>query len=224
MGEDEREYNGRVKRRLFNIIAALSVMLFVASAGMWARSRYHCDSVTVTAGGVERTLYSQSHALHYAGARQGLGGRGIDYGHAPLAAARGMSPLGSLQFTSNGRLHGSLPWLFLVVLAIPCPAVWAIRHGVPRWTRHVPWIAINAFAVAEAGTSGHFLQVFGCALVAASVMAVFILLAVDLLRSSWRYLRTPRYAYGLCASCGYDVRATPDRCPECGAPPDKAPA
>src|SRR5688500_18101854 len=43
------------------------------------------------------------------------------------------------------------------------------------------------------------------------------LAAIWVVRSIGARKRRGRITRGLCPWCGYDVRATPDRCPECGA-------
>ncbi len=52
-----------------------------------------------------------------------------------------------------------------------------------------------------------------------SWFAVAVLLAPLAVLTGRRLRRGRRVAVGLCPACGYDLRATPGRCPECGAVP-----
>jgi len=53
---------------------------------------------------------------------------------------------------------------------------------------------------------------------------ILILLAAESILPlcwGWRLIRHVKYREGRCLACGYDLRATPNRCPECGTVPVK---
>ena len=52
---------------------------------------------------------------------------------------------------------------------------------------------------------------------------VLILLPAPAWQAALMLNRRQRWRKGFCAHCGYDLRASPDRCPECGRPPGAPP-
>ena len=168
-----------MKRRLFTILSALSLLLCVVVCVLWVRSYLDGEAVIIRQGHEELVL------------RNGIG-------------------------------NVTVRW---ATTAEEQEAEWRVVSLVPanmdRWALYF-W-NFKAWWGLDALTSDRRSDMNRGLIVPHWFLAALLLV----LPTTWGCLfrrRRRRLHAGLCPSCGYDLRATPDRCPECGTAPAKASA
>jgi len=195
-----------VKRRLFNRLAGLSLLLCVGFSILWVRSRIFNEEDEVLWGREDGRVLQVWTTAPRADLCVYLTGRWRHVRVAQWGRTDEYYFMGSVNPDWNGRTFfyssNYNDWVSIEKvwkydktsggpLAALSPEVPMVIGRVPLW-----------FLVA----------------VAAALPATKILVSLATLR------RRRRKERGLCLTCGYDLRATPDRCPECGKLPEQAEA
>jgi hypothetical protein len=195
----------RLARRLFPIWCGISLVLLVATCVLWVRSGAHID-VYRYAGDVDASL-AQSRAQFYSA-------EGVVY-VSRIRCEHRTGPVEELMgggFNSypvagnNSRPHSGFDPKDTRVLGFGAAHAVIVDPGTGPWDRR--W---SEWAV--------------------SVPHWFLAFVLLLSPARWALTTLTRLAaarrrqrVGHCAKCGYDLRASSDRCPECGTTPSVQPA
>jgi hypothetical protein len=181
-----------MRRRLFNILAGLSLLLCVALIARCVRAIWYNDYI----------FYSGRLVPTSAGYR--ISGFDTEWVHGSLGIRfdRGRLPIGHSYDLRPG-------WHWARV------ETWSggyLRAG-HHWAGFGWGYAGNESIPSTGGTWDMFYLVLpNWVLICATALLPALRVYTFCQRESRRRIRL-----GLCLNCGYDLRATPDRCPECGA-------
>jgi hypothetical protein len=189
-----------MKRRLLTILCALSLLLFVAVVVLWLRSYWRDDRLSRRSWRDNATRYLNIEVRTYPG-------------RAYFACLRSRQELPARHHTAK-----PVEWLWLSFPVNQADgSSWRYRYWFSFYeARHYQP------RDGDRGWSESRLYTVTCPYWTFAVLLA-ALPAWTFAAASRRKHRERRRHVGLCPSCNYDLRATPDRCPECGAAPASPP-
>lgn len=194
-----------MKRRLFTILAAVSLLLCVAFAALWAWSYSGGRDAVWWSGG---RWEGPDFAVRHAGVRCWRGQLLITRQHGWMTPAPGGGP--ALTQTWTRQWRPPLAWRF-------------DRTPIDQYFTDPEWDVLGVRyqrLILGPANSRHFQNLVVVPLWLPFLLSAVAAAGVRLRSRAWR--ASDRARRGLCPVCGYDLRATPGRCPECGAAPAKA--
>ena len=178
-----------VRRWAFNLAAAVSLVLSLATAALWVRSYWIDEEVVFSAKDVD-ALRTNEYSIESANGQTVFDEKSQDYQRdsASAAYARRTLPSESEGWRYENHQNGPV-WWGSISACLGFHMMWRERVGMyGRWS----YVAIPDW------------------------LPLLLFVALPSVRL-WR-CRRRRDLLPRCRTCGYDLRATPRRCPECGTP------
>jgi hypothetical protein len=205
----------RLFRWTFNFAAIVSALLFVGACVLCVRSISKGDRLALESFGTSRISELQ-------GQDKGLYG-GVEIRMCDIDSGSGRLYVSWFRWRPKAASLNHILWW-----RRQHPHVWEVRwrvnpgnwdpqpDGLPQHT----WVGPLGFLFgadidAESDVVQAIVPFWSAVIAAAALPMCWVASALR------RARRQRRRHYGLCVSCGYDMRASSERCPECGCAPTK---
>jgi hypothetical protein len=201
-----------VRRRLLNLLTALSLLLCMAAVVMWARSYFTEDAIQAPRDSMAGRWFDEESWQAWSG----WGGLSVCWGHngGDLVTQRDADDVRA-RTNCDGRWHYHfVRWN------------WGPMYGDGSFSRGgrrtYLGFGFDRHDDVNRGSPAGFQKLVMVVVPWPAIVGLFAALPASRVartRMRRRRARLGALRKGLCKSCGYDLRATPDRCPECGHVP-----
>jgi hypothetical protein len=196
-----------VHRWLLNTLAAISLLLAAATAIVWTRSYWIQDSLLWTDDSMQPCIHTESRKV---------------------MCAHGGMQLWHEYWEWHGGLDGFIPWGHHFEHTSSQSPVYPYFVNQRGQTPPPADIRFKGFEFVYLNYRDPFMmgkypmETVRQQSVTFPLAAIFFpAIILSVLAKRWEMKLRGRLMKGLCPTCGYDLRATPDRCPECGTIPAK---